>query len=251
MVAGYDSVMERPRFYCNPIAEPVAELAGPEARHLASVRRLGIGERVELFDGEGKVATAVIKRIERRKVELVVEVVETYETRGTGRIVIAASITKGERFNWLVEKCTELGVDRITPVVFERTVKLGPQGFERWRRVAISACKQSGRVFLPQIDGPMSVPDAIESLKKDHPKARFIYGSFSADADAVVNEGFGDTDVVGLVGPEGGLTGKEKALLEAADFAGVRLTGPVLRLETAAVALAAVLAVWRDAGKAG
>jgi 16S rRNA (uracil1498-N3)-methyltransferase len=241
--------MEAARFYCEVLTGPVAELAGSEAHHLADVRRVSVGSEVELFDGRGKLARATIRTIGRGKVELELGEVETLERRTTGRIVIAPSIAKGDRFDRLVEKCTELGADRVTPVVFERTAKLAksPAAVERWRRIAISACKQSRRVFVPEIDGPMSIAEATETLRRDYPEARYLYGGFMADATAVAEVKFGRADVVALVGPEGGLTAGERAALKEAGFRGVRLTQTVLRVETAAVAFAAILAAQRDA----
>ena len=84
------------------------------------------------------------------------------------RIIIAVSVPKGERFDWLIEKCTELGVERICPVIFERTVRQpgNPKALDRWMNLAISAGKQCKRLFLPQIDPPTNSQDCIEAIKK-------------------------------------------------------------------------------------
>ena len=100
------------RFYCDSIDGPRIELEGTEAHHLA-VLRLNAGDKVELFDGLGGLATAVISAIRKNIVTLEIEDVRRSEMPKSRRIIIAVSVPKGERFDWLIEKCTELGVERI------------------------------------------------------------------------------------------------------------------------------------------
>jgi 16S rRNA (uracil1498-N3)-methyltransferase len=236
------------RFYCNPIHRPTAELAGPEAHHLISVLRLTTGEKVELFDGAGTLATASIARIEKRKVTLKIEQVDKTPPRATGRIIIAPGIAKGERFDWLIEKCTELRTSRITPVIFERSVKLAanPKIIERWTNIAIAAAKQSKRLFLPKIDLPMPLADVLRTLKKEYPGCRLLAGGLSADAAPLAAQPFGPTDVAVFIGPEGGFTEAEHTLLKEHDVRFIRLTDTVMRTETAALAFASVLCALRD-----
>jgi len=236
------------RFYCERITRLAAELSGAEARHLAQVLRLKAGDKVELFDGSGMVAVAIIKSASGKKVTLQVEDVKVFE-KPAQQIILAVSVAKGERFDWLIEKCTELGVDRIVPVLFERTVKQpkNPKIVERWNNIAIAAVKQCRRVFLPQIDKPMILPEAIEILKKDYPQAQLAFGSLSENSKPVLQCGFTGKDMIAFVGPEGGLTGEEENLLRENNAKEVRLADTVLRVETAAMAFAAVLTMQRDA----
>jgi len=236
------------RFYCEVINQPVMELAGVEARHLARVLRLAVGERVELFDGKGTVAIAVIKNVSSKKVTLQFEDVKVFP-KPDEKIILAVSVAKGERFDWLIEKCTELGVDRIVPVLFGRTVKQpkNPKIIERWSNIAISAAKQSRRAFLPQIDKLFVLAEAIEILKKDCPQAQLIYGGLSENSKPILQCGFAGRDVAVFVGPEGGLTAEEDNLLRENDAKEVRLTNTVLRVETAAIAFASVLMAQRGA----
>jgi len=243
--------MELNRFYCRLIGESVAEISGREARHLASVMRLGKGEHVEVFDGAGTVAQAAVEQVEKDRVLLTVQRRMVHKMRDNGRIVLAVSVAKGERFDWLISKCTELGVDRIVPVVFERTVKLakGARVVERWNRLAIAAAKQCKRIFLPVIDEAQSVADAVNTLKTDFPRGRFLVGSLAKDAGSIIDIELLDSDVIAFVGPEGGFADDEETFLTEAGCAGVRLTDTVLRVETAGFAMAAVLCVLRDTNK--
>ena len=236
------------RFYCNPISEPSVELAGTEAHHLASVLRLKAGDKVELFDGAGMVATAAITKIIKRKVTLQIEDVHRFPPRTTGRIIIAPGIAKGQRFDWLIEKCTELRTDRIMPVIFERGVKQAsnPKILERWRNLVISAAKQSRRIFLTRIDPPAPLCDVLELLRQEYPRIQLIVGSLTPDATPLTGQLFGQTDVAAFIGPEGGFTENETTLLKDRGTKFVHLTETVLRTETAALAFASVLCALRN-----
>lgn len=216
---------------------------------MALVRRLVVGDEVELFDGVGTLAVGVIRTASNRKVTLDVRETRVLPKPKRPQIVIAASVAKGERFEWLIGKCTELGVDRICPVLFERTVKQAknPKVNERWDNLAVSAAKQCRRVFLPQMDKPAPLTKAVETLSKEYPNAKFLLGSLSDSAQPLIDREFGSGDIVALVGPEGGLTEEEEALLQSYGCQAVRLTDTVLRIETAGVAFAAVLAARRNA----
>jgi len=236
------------RFYCNPITKPAAELDSTEAHHLISVLRLKAGDKVELFDGAGVVAVAAIREIVKRKVTLQIEQIQRYSPRSSGRIIIAPGISKGERFDWLIEKCTELRTDRICPVIFDRSVKQpkNPKVIERWKNIAISAAKQSRRIFLPRIDLPSPLDDVLETLRREYPNCRLIAGGLSAEALPLTSQLFGQNDVAAFIGPEGGFTEAEQTLLKDCSVQFVRLTETVLRTETAALAFASVLCALRD-----
>lgn len=237
------------RFYCENIIEPVTELKGPEAHHLSSVLRLRTLSRVELFDGKGTIASAVVASVGSRKVNLQIDNLQITKERADSRIIIAASIAKADRFGLVVTKCTELGVDRICPVIFERTVKLSvnPKSLQRWQRLAISCSKQCRRIFLPVIDKPVPLLPALERLKNDYPFSRILLGLPESKAVSLSALSFGGDDIIAFVGPEGGLTDTEKDILQKSAAFVVRLTDTILRIETAAVAFASVLAAKRSA----
>ena len=239
--------MNLPRFYCRPITEGKTELTGPEAHHLKAVLRLNMGQPVELFDGVGAWATANVAALKKDRVILDVSQLQSTPPRRRGRIVIAPSLAKADRFEWLISKCTELGVDRISPVRFERTVKQarGLKLMQRYQHLALAAAKQCRRLFLPQIDPPQSLSDCLLSLQQDYPQGQIILGSLSSKSKPLVNYPWSDTDISAFVGPEGGLTEKELNLLDSCGARQVRLTDTVLRVETAGVALAALLAAQR------
>jgi len=240
--------VELVRFYSSSISRSLVQLPAEEIHHLADVRRLGRGDKVELFDGIGTLAIAEIIAVSPRKVTLQVQEMQAIPRPAGPQIIIAASVAKGSRFDWLIGKCTELGVDRICPVIFERTVKQpqNPKIVERWRSIAIAAAKQCRRVFLPQIDIPQPLQQVLENLKKDFPNVRFLFGSLTTQSPALISQPLGSADVAAFIGPEGGFTEQEETLLQSHGCQAVRLTDTVLRTETAALAFAAILAAQRS-----
>lgn len=240
--------MELPRFYCEKIDSHVVILSASESHHLSSVRRINKTQQVELFDGRGKVATAVVEKISKDKAVLKIEKVETITETSGLKIIIAPSIAKSDRFDWLVSKCTELGVDQIYSVIFERTVKLAknPKALERWQKLAISAAKQCRRNLLPQITAPESLPCAVDWLKEEYPSAILLYGSLDKTAQPLIDMKIDSDVIAAFIGPEGGLTKQEEELLKNSDAKAVRLTDTVLRTETAAVSFASILSAKRS-----
>ena len=240
--------MRVPRFYCESIDGPVVLLGGDQAHHLINVMRVNAGCEVEVFNGKGTVAQASIVEVGRKIVSLSVEQVENFSPLATGRVIIAAAVAKVHRFEQLVTQCSELGVDHIAAVIFERTVKLaaGAAVGQRYHKLAVAACKQSGRVFLPEMTSPDSLEKTLSFLKEQYPDAKIIFGSFAKDARAASEIAGAESDIIAFIGPEGGMTEQEEKLLRDNSATGVRLTNTVLRIETAATALAAILCAARD-----
>ena len=203
---------------------------------------------MELFDGKGTVAQAIIEKITKDSALLKMQNRNVFDTRNKRRIIIASSMAKGQRFEMIIAKCTELGIDRIVPVIFERTVKQAESAaaVRRFESIAVESAKQCGRNFLPLIDKPLSFEKALEKLQTEYPQAKIIFGSLTENAESIINFDFGSDDVVAFIGPEGGLTEAEENLLKKINAQAVRLTDTILRIETAAIAFAAILAAKRD-----
>lgn len=230
------------RFYCENITGDTVELDEQEARHAVSARRLGEGECIEVVDGKGKIATAVIEKTGKKKMLLKIESCKQAQPKQSGRVIIATSIAKGDRFEWLISKCTELGVDRIVPVIFERTVKLakGDNAADRWKNVAVSAIKQCGRLFLPIIDRPVEFSKAIEIIKAEYPLVKFVVGWCGDEAVNIDTLDIIGRDVAAVVGPEGGFSQAEEKLFSQMEIGKVSLGENILRTETAAIAFGSI-----------
>lgn len=236
------------RLFCENLAGDSVLLDQTEGHHIFKVLRLGPGDPVDLFDGDGGLARGEIETADRRGVRVRIVHRRQDPPRPNRRIVLAVSMPKGQRFEQVIEQATELGVDRILPVVFERTIKQasGPSALERYRKIMISACKQCGRNRLPQMDLPVDLDDCLERIRTDYSNSVMLFGGFSAQSVPLANWPIPDSDAVMLIGPEGGLNEAEQAILQRAGAIEVRLCDSVLRIETAAAAFSAILCAKRD-----
>lgn len=212
-----------------------AILVGDEARHLARVLRAKVGDAVRVFDGSGLEWTARVVTIGRDEVTLDVGVPMPARPVPRHVLTLAVALPKGDRQKWLVEKLTELAVDRLVPLVTARGVAEATESARgRLERGVIEACKQCGRNTLMEIAAPVT----LEALADRHPDAlRLIAHPDGRPLDEVVR---GPADeIVAAIGPEGGFTPDEIAAAERLGFERVSLGPHILRIETAAIAIAA------------
>lgn len=210
-------------------------LHGDEAHYVARVVRARDGERLTATDGAGCVARLVIEHV---KPEVVLRLEAREHRVAPPDAVLLCGAPEGERGDWLVEKCAELGVTRLVPVDCARAQWATADRSERWRRLAIAALRQSRSAWLMQCDPAMSLDAAVAALP---PSARWL-----ADAGGTSAEPAGEEPVAGVVGPASGFSGPERNLLSESGFISVRLAPTRLRTETAAVALAALWASGRS-----
>ncbi len=237
------------RFYCQKITQSkTLDITGDQIRHITKVMRSQIGDKLELFDGIGSLATATITAIAKKQISVAIDKIEFQKKRTRNQIIIAASISKGDRFDWLISKCTELGVDRIVPLIFQRTVKQSSNSkiLDRWNNLAISAAKQCKRLYLPQIDLPTKFDTALENLKTDYPENLLLAGIISKDIKSLSQLNIEpEKDTIAFIGPEGGFTDDEQQKLLDSGAVPVSLADTVLRSETAAISFAANLSAMR------
>ena len=230
------------RCYCQNIKPGLLLLDPTESHHLAHVLRLKKGEALEAFDGKGKLAKATISTVTRKTVTLEVGEIQEHCPPQRGRIITAASIAKAQRFDQLVTQCTELGADHIAAVIFRRTVKLAKEAtVDRYKKLAIAAAKQSGRIFLPEVTGPSDLAQTLDDFKKNYPHARIVFGGLTQNAVPISDLQPDQADTIAFIGPEGGLTDSEENFLKENGALEVSLGENILRVETAAVAFTALL----------
>ena len=229
------------RFFCESI-ETESVLDPVESHHLCRVLRAQEGTPVELFDGKGTLAEGIVERIDKKHTLIRTQTITRTAPPESGRVILAVSFAKGHRFDWLVEKCTELGVDHIAAVQFDRTVKLGKHtAMERYRKISINAAKQSRRLFLPEITGPAKFQPTLDLLTRQYPQSRLLYGEPGGVCLSEQSDNPQTTNYIILVGPEGGLTEDEKHLLSKSHATGVSINSNILRIETAAMAFCSIL----------
>lgn len=218
-------------------------LEGERARYVARVLRLRAGDELQVFDGKGGEYRAILTQASRDVVVLRIAEPCGRNVESPLSIHLVQGISRGERMDTVVQKATELGVHRLTPVVTERSVvKLDDDRAARradhWRKVARSACEQCGRNVLPEIDPPQDL-------------GRFLEGSAAGAMLRVLLHAEAENTLVSpsppvarvqvLIGPEGGLSPAERERALAAGFSARSLGPRILRTETAALAAIALL----------
>jgi 16S rRNA (uracil1498-N3)-methyltransferase len=239
-----------PVFLTDDLAADRLVLTGPEGRHAATVRRLRVGEPVDLVDGRGGRASCTVVATGRDTVELDV-VRRTADPSPAPRLVLVQALAKGDRGELAVELATEVGVDEIVPWSAQRCVvrwdgERGEKALARWRSTAREAGKQSRRAWLPEVAALHSTGQVTQRLRGA--AAAFVLHEAAAQPLAVLPVPPAG-DVVLVVGPEGGLTDEEVAVFTSAGAVAVRLGPSVLRTSTAGAAAAAVVSAstprWR------
>jgi 16S rRNA (uracil1498-N3)-methyltransferase len=235
-----------PRFFVNePLNGDEMTLRGEVAHRIARVLRLPAGSQVALFDDSGRSWRAEVTEIRGQTVRVAVGRAVEHEPDPT--TILLAGMIRPNRFEWLIEKAAELGVTSLLPVVCTRCAvrpsEIGPSRLERWRRIAVEAAEQCGRVTVPRIEQPISFEGALGVAG-----GRFFVAVEPAHGPArPIGAGLRDVDghaVTLLVGPEGGLTPDEVRRSIDAGAEAVALGPRILRTETAAIA---VLSIFVDA----
>jgi 16S rRNA (uracil1498-N3)-methyltransferase len=206
-----------------------------EAHHVRDVLRLANGEPIELFDAQGRRATAMLDRVDRDHVTAIVDRIDEHDL--TRSITVASAVPKNERADWLVEKLSEVGVTKWIPLKTARSVvhPAGTSKFDRWKRIAVESAKQSRRPGVMEIAELVS----IESLDFDGTVP--IVLSTREGSKSLVSS-LPNGAVLLLIGPEGGWTDAEIDQLREKGAIEASLTSTILRLETAAVVAAGVVA---------
>jgi 16S rRNA (uracil1498-N3)-methyltransferase len=239
-----------PVFVADDVAGDRVVLTGPEGHHAATVRRVKVGEPVDVVDGRGTRVSCTVAAVERDIVRLSV-VRRTTEPAPSPRIVLVQALAKGDRGELAVELATEVGVDEVVPWAAARCIvkwegERGGKALRRWRSAAREAGKQSRRAWLPEV-------------LEQHTTEQVVHRARAAAMTLVLHESAAtplagltlptEGDVLLVVGPEGGVRDEEIAALEAVGAVAVRLGASVLRTSTAGAAAASVVSAltprWR------
>ncbi|MBB5207243.1 16S rRNA (uracil(1498)-N(3))-methyltransferase [Chiayiivirga flava] len=209
--------------------------------HLVRVLRLGLGDALVLFNGDGFDYEARLVSVAKRGAQA--EVMSRREVRNESplRVVLAQAIARGDRMDWVLQKATELGVAAIVPIVTERTeVKLdadrGDKRMQHWRGVVAAACEQCGRTRVPELHAPV----ALAAWLADPPRPALVL-CLDPQAERSLRDVAIEAGCALVIGPEGGFGERDLHALRAAGAVGVRLGPRVLRTETAGLAALAAL----------
>ncbi|MCE5266625.1 MAG: 16S rRNA (uracil(1498)-N(3))-methyltransferase [Planctomycetaceae bacterium] len=235
-------------FIDEPITADRVVLSGAEAHHLIHVMRAAAGQQATLFDGSGDEFLAVVERVRRAEVELAIRSREHVNRELPFELILGVALPKGDRQKWLVEKAVELGVTRIVALQTSRTVaEPGDQAIARLRRAVIEASKQCGRNRLMAIDAAQSWPNFLAATAAEpccllaHPDGGQSIGATASAGVAVALPPQHLHRVFAAIGPEGGFTDDEVANAIANGWRPVNFGPRILRIETAALFIAAVV----------
>ena len=230
--------MTRRRFIADEVTSNRAALTGSHATHLARVLRARIGQEFDIATGSevrhGRISAIAEDRVEFELGDVVTE-------QATRPITLVVAVFKFDRFEWAVEKCTELGASQIVPVIARRTdthlAHAAEKRVERWRRIAHEASQQSRRTAAPEIAAPIKLKAHLENPQ---PAMRIL---LAENEDQVqLGDVCGGSDPIALaIGPEGGWAEDELKMFSATGWQSASLGSTILRAETAAIAALAVV----------
>lgn len=231
--------MALPFFYAASL-EPTARtlmLDEPTSKHVVQVLRMAQGEPLQLTDGKGSLFTAQIADANRKRCQVTITDVCTM-AEANHKVTIAVSPVKNaSRFEWLLEKATEMGVQQIVPLLCDRTEKQHLR-MDRLQGILVSAMLQSQQCWLPQLTEPVKFAQLVNKAKAPQ---KFIAHCLEDGKHPLQLQAKGSTDRLILIGPEGDFTPAEIALAQAHGFTPVSLGNTRLRTETAAMVAAALL----------
>ena len=227
-------------FFAGIAAGEVLTLPEEQAHYARDVLRMDVGEPLELFDGQGKVARAHITEAGEPFRVKVDEIFTSELGESPLRTVLFQAIPKGKRWDWILEKATELGVDAVVPLETEFTVvRLPPsrvaRRLARWEKIVASAARQCERAITPSIAAPVSIEEAIDRSDRDldlvaHP------GEGLPSPDKALGDHPDTIRSVGIwIGPEGGFSDEEVEMMVEAAMIQVTLGPRILRADTAGI----------------
>jgi 16S rRNA (uracil1498-N3)-methyltransferase len=229
--------MSRRRWIADEVSGKEAALTGEHARHLAQVLRAKIGQRFQISTGAeirlGEITSVAPERVEFSLGDIVSQSSQSI-------VIVALSIFKFDRMEWAIEKCTELGVARVVPLIAARSeahlVSAAMKRVERWKRVAQAASEQSRRVSAPEISEPVKVKELIGSSSD----CRIVLSEIENELmlkDAIPPN---SSSLTLAFGPEGGWKQEELDAFFSAGWTAASLGATILRAETAAIAAVAI-----------
>ncbi len=223
------------------ISADIVSIEGSDARHLGLVLRLKPGDSFVAVDEFGREHTAAVTSIEPGLITGRIVATRTPETESKVRISLAQAVPKGKKMDMIVEKCTELGVGAIIPMMTERVVtqpdeaKMAERA-ERWQRIANEAAKQSHRTIIPEVHPVVPLESAVDELAQLDLCLLFSEAEQQRPLREVLGRGIRVTTLGLAIGPEGGFSVQEVEMAVAAGAVPVTLGLRILRTETAAIA---------------
>lgn len=241
--------MKQHRFYQNIIfrSNTSLELTEKVANHVSRVLRMKAGQQICLFNGKDQQCLAILEEVKKRSVIVKLGEILTRSRESELKITLVQATSKGDRFDLVVQKAVELGVDKIIPVITERNeLRLSSdrkgKKMQQWQGIIESASEQCGRNQLMILDEPLALP---EYLNNKAAIKHFVLDPYSENNITQVSPP--PTSAAFIIGPEGGFSDDEISLLKQANVSQVKFGPRILRTETAAISVCAIAqSLWGD-----
>lgn len=236
-----------PKFFTSPalISDGSVKIVGEDVAHISRVLRMSPGDKITVCDGEGNDYDAVIEQV--GKTEVTAKIIGSYvcEAEPSVRITLYQSLPKQGKMEYIIQKCTELGVARIVPVYTKRCIVKPSDKTERWNKVALSAAKQCGRGVVPKVMPVLTFDQAVLQMSKSE-CALMPYECEEKTRLKEVIGGKAFTEVSLFIGPEGGFELSEVEKATGMGIKPVTLGKRILRTETAAAAVLPIIMYEND-----
>jgi 16S rRNA (uracil1498-N3)-methyltransferase len=239
------------RFFVERLAsnEKIVLITGKELHHLKDVLRLQNGDSVIVFDGKGREFAGSIKTVSKNEARIAIEKQLEALRESPFEIILAQGIAKSEKMEIIIQKATELGVSRIIPFIVSRVVPRTAseqitKKTQRWQSIALEAAKQCGRNVIPKIEEPKTFPEVLkgwDEYTKIIPWEGVPTQSMGTRNNLKDILKMRSSGCIVLIGPEGGFSDEEVAEAKKAGFMPVTLGPRILRTETAAISIAAII----------
>jgi len=229
------------------ILEDYINIEGPDVNHIKNVLRLQIGEQIVICDGQGNDFITIIESIEDKNIRVKIESITIAETEPNLKVTLFQGLPKGDKMEYIIQKCVELGIDEIVPVNTSRAVvKLSDEKkmnkkIERWQKISESASKQSKRGKIPIISNVLSYAEAIKASNSMDMKFIAYENENEVTLKQVLTTDENIKTLGFYVGPEGGFTEEEVSRAIDAGIKPITLGKRILRTETASISLTAMI----------
>ena len=243
MIESVELMNIRRFFSPHPVIDNHVPITGEELYHLKRVNRAKKGDKIEVIDGKGALYFGTIRNMGEHEAVVEITSEEKQDKPSSSAITIAPSLTKKKAMNVMVEKLTEMGVDEIRPVVFARTdEKYSSSMLKKWQRIALQSLKVNKKLWPTQIYPPVCPSELTESMKDIQLKLLLdVEGETGPPIDICES-------VVSVIGPPGDFVPEERERLLEKGFIQIKINDSILKTETAAISIAAVLCCFKAVG---
>ena len=235
-----------PHFYVNPkdIKDKSFVIENEQFHYLSTVRRFSAGDEINIFDGLGNSYKARIDNIDRTTMKGTILSSKTFVLPKI-KVSLYTAIPKGERFDWLIEKAGEIGISKIVPVIYLRSVvkELSENKIERYKKISISASSQSWRADIMPVDNPVKFNEAAEKVSREKDTLNVLPWESEENKKilSLLNENKYVKNINIFIGPEGGFDKTEIDVALKNNFKTVTLGKNILRVETAAIVASSIV----------